>query len=54
MGARVFEIDFLPAGVMLELCWIYAGFMLDLCWIYAGFMSCVVCRPNGYIQSLIM
>ena len=20
MGARVFEIDFLPAGVMLELC----------------------------------
>ena len=31
MGARVFEIDFLPAGVMLELCWIYAGFMLDLC-----------------------
>lgn len=43
MGARVFEIDFLPAGlmpgVMLELCWSYAwsyaglmpGVMLDLC-----------------------
>ena len=50
MGARVFEIDFLPAGlmpgVMLELCWIYAGFMLDLCWIY------VLCRlPTQRIHS---
>jgi hypothetical protein len=29
MGARVFEIGFLPAGLMLELCWSYAGLMLD-------------------------
>ena len=38
MGVRLFEIHFLLAGFMLELCWIYAGVMLDLCWIYAGFM----------------